>query len=59
MDLKEFLTNCELETKEGESFSLGYAITEHCCEQLANMISDNYLKGGFLYYSEIPEDGKW
>ena len=42
MNLKEFLFECELETKEGECFSLGHAITEYGCEQLADIIIDKF-----------------
>lgn len=41
-ELAEFLKGCELETKEGESFSLGFAISESCCEQLADWILESY-----------------
>ena len=41
MNLKDFLIQCELETKEGECFTLKHAIGEYCCEQLAEMILDN------------------
>lgn len=43
-ELVDFLVGMELETKDGEAFTLGYSISKHCVEQLATFLL-SFLNG--------------
>jgi len=43
-NLLEELAELELETEEGECFTLGHAISEHCVKQLVDFILSKEIK---------------